>query len=68
MTTKYPAVPSGPNKRGRGRPRKAPVGEGRDIRARLTVEAIRALERLEASGMTPTEAVNAALVALSPNP
>ena len=59
---RYPAVPSAPGKRGGGRKRKAPKGEGRDVRARLTPEAIQALEHLEKMGMTATEAVNAALI------
>lgn len=45
-----------------GRPRKAPDGEGYDVRARLTVEAIAALKVIMKRGLNATDAVNLALV------
>lgn len=45
-----------------GRPRKAPKGEGYDVRARLTLEAIAALKVLMKRGLTRTDAVNVALI------
>ena len=60
---RYPAVPSGPGKRGGGRKRKAPPGEGLTICVRLEPAAIQALEALKARGIKTTAAVNAALIA-----
>lgn len=45
-----------------GRPRKAPEGEGYDVRARLTLEAIAALGVIMKRGLNATDAVNAALI------
>lgn len=45
-----------------GRPRKSPVGESYDVRARLTVEAIAALKGLMGRGLTRTDAVNMGLI------
>ena len=60
---RYSAVPSAPGKRGGGRKRKAPKGEGLTICVRLEPAAIQALEALKARGLKTTAAVNAALIA-----